>query len=138
MSNHYFNIIDCVGKSLEFEKSGIVPYIIEDQVFKSNRTYPTHMYLHDKVNEFGNIKIMRVGETILEIRSRSGKPFKFKFTDNPEIFVSELDGTFRFENGLPILTSGFMTILAVKDDTYEVDIELYGDKYRKLLNANKV
>jgi len=136
---NYINFIECVAKSLEFEKDNIVPYTIENQIFKSNRIYPSCICIHDKVNEFGNMEIQRIGETIMEIKSKSGKPFKFKFkfTDNPEIFVSDLDGIFRFENGLPILPSRFMTILDVKEDTYEVEIELYGEKYRKLLMQQK-
>ena len=133
MSNIHMNIIECVAKSLEFEKNNMVPYTIDNQIFKSNRTYPSYICIHEKVNEFGNMEIKHMGETILGIKSKSGNPFKFKFTDNPEIFVSDLDGIFRFENGLPILPSRFMTILDVKDDIYEVDLELYGEKYRKLL-----
>ena len=132
------NIIDrCLEKTLEMEANEVVPYTITDQVFKSNRLYPTYIKIHDKVNKNGDMLIMSIGDNIMEIKSNSGKPFKFKFTNNPEIFVSDLHGVFRFENGLPILPSLFMRILNVDNDTFNVKYEYYGDKYRKILATTK-
>lgn len=126
-------MIDCITKALELEKQGVLPYTIENQVFKSNRTYPTCIHTHDNVNKQGDMIICCLGDTILEMNSKNGKPFKFKFTSNPEVFASDKDGYFRFENALPSLFSPFMKFVDVGDNVIDIEYEFYGPEDRKKL-----